>query len=74
MYTEKENCARYIVMCVNEFAERKNIDRRSSFRYLYNNNGIDFLMKHYEIEHTLPMDDTIEALTIVCMKNGGMIE
>ena len=74
MYTEKENCARYIVMCINEFAQIKNIDSRSSFRYLYNNNGIKFLKENYDIEHTLPINDTMEALTIICQKHGGMIE
>ncbi len=73
MYTEKENCARYMVMCVNAFAQKKNMDSRSAFRYLYNNKGIQYLKEHYEIEHTLPLNDTIEALTVVCRQNGGAI-
>ncbi|MBQ7931401.1 MAG: DUF3791 domain-containing protein [Clostridia bacterium] len=74
MYTENDIRARYMVMCVNEFAARKKMDRRSSFRYLYNNKGIQYLMEHYDIEHTLPINDTIDALTIVCMQNGGTIQ
>ncbi|MBR4961460.1 MAG: DUF3791 domain-containing protein [Clostridia bacterium] len=74
MYTEKDIRANYMVMCVNEFAVRKKIDRRSSFRYLYNNKGIQYLKEHYEIEHTLPISDTIEALTLICRQNGGTIQ
>lgn len=73
MYTEKEKCARFIVACVNEFAAVKRIDKRAAFRYLYNNNGIRFLMEHYDIEHTLSMGETIDDLTRICLKNGGAI-
>ena len=74
MYTENDIRARYMVMCVNEFASRKNMDCRASFRYLYNNKGIQYLMDHYDVEHTLPINDTMDALAIVCMRNGGTIQ
>ncbi len=74
MYTEQEKCARYIVACINQFALQKKLDRRASFRYLYNHKGIQFLKDHYEIEHTLSMQDAIDDLTHICRRNGGRIQ
>ncbi len=74
MYTEQEKCARYIVSCINEFALQKKLDKRASFRYLYNHKGIQFLKEHYEIEHTLSMQDAIDDLTHICRRNGGRIQ
>lgn len=42
MYTEQEKCARYIVACINEFALQKKLDKRTSFKYLSEHNGIAF--------------------------------
>jgi hypothetical protein len=36
--------------------------------------GMSLLLEFYEVEHTLPMDDTISALTAVCRNNGGTLE
>lgn len=74
MYTEKERCARYIVACINEFAMQKKLDRRASFTYLRDHKGIAFLMEHYEIEHTLSMQDAVDDLTLICLRNGGDIQ
>lgn len=41
---------------------------------LYNNKGIAFLKEHYEIEHTLSMQDAIDDLTHICRRNGGAIQ
>ncbi|MDR1929307.1 MAG: DUF3791 domain-containing protein [Treponema sp.] len=35
---------------------------------------MSLLLEFYEVEHTLPMDDTISALTAVCRNNGGTLE
>lgn len=74
MYTEQEKCTRYIVACINEFALQKKLNKRASFRYLYNHRGIQFLKEHYEIEHTLSMQDAIDDLTLICQRNGGRIQ
>lgn len=73
MSAEQEKCAIYIVACINEFARQKKLDKRASFHYLYYNKGIAFLKEHYEIEHTLSMQDAINDLTIICRRNGGKI-
>jgi hypothetical protein len=64
----------YFVLCVDEFARQKEISPQESFQYLYDHRGITHLREFYDIEHTLPMDDTIKALTAVCRNNGGTLE
>lgn len=65
------NLLEYLIACVSEFANTYNMSQKNSFNYLYKYKGIDFLNKHYEIEHTLSIEETINDLTIICRKNGG---
>ena len=64
----------YYTMCVSAFSDKKGIDQREAFNYLYNHHGIKFLVDCYEAEHTLSLDDAVEDLTHVCKNNGGTIE
>ena len=65
------NLLEYLIACVSEFANTYNMSQKNSFNYLYKYKGIDFLNKHYEIEHTLSIEEAINDLTIICRKNGG---
>ena len=42
-----------------------------AFHYLYDHKGIEFIKEHYDIEHTLSIDDAVEDLTLICRNNGG---
>jgi len=61
-------------MCVSAFSIKKGIDRRDAFNYLFEYQGIKFLIDCYEAEHTLSLDDAVEDLTIICKRNGGSIQ
>ena len=61
----------YTVVCVNEFANRFHIAPKEAFFYLYDYKGIEFIKEHYDIEHTLSLDDAVEDLIMVCRNNGG---
>ncbi|MBO6258771.1 MAG: DUF3791 domain-containing protein [Succinivibrio sp.] len=61
----------YTVVCINEFAKRFSISSKAAFLYLYKYRGLEFLKEHYDIEHTLSIDDAIDDLIIVCRNNGG---
>lgn len=61
----------YTVVCINEFAERTSLEPRDAFLYLYDHKGIEFLDEHYDIEHTLSLDDAVDDLLMVCSQNGG---
>ena len=68
------NIINYLVICINDFAERFAMDSKAAYRFLAQFGGIDFLMQHYEIEHTLSLDDAIEDLEMVCRQNGGILQ
>jgi hypothetical protein len=63
----------YIVACVNEFARACSLDVSQAYRYLEIHGGIDFLVEHYDTEHTLSFDDAIEDLKAVSRQTGGRI-
>ena len=73
MITKRQtNIINYLVICVNDFAERFAMDTKTAYRFLARFGGIDFLMQYYEVEHTLSLDEAIEDLETVCRQNGGI--
>ncbi|GHV89183.1 hypothetical protein AGMMS50267_15430 [Spirochaetia bacterium] len=64
----------YYVLCVETFADVKQIPQKEAFKYLYAHKGIEFLIECYDAEHTLSLDDAVEDLTRVCRNNGGNLE
>ena len=64
----------YYTMCVSAFSDKNGLSKQEVFNYLYDHNGIEFLVDCYEAEHTLSLDDAVEDLTLVCKNNGGTIE
>ena len=73
MITKQQiNIINYLVICINDFAERFNMDAVAAYRFLSKYGGIDFLMQHYEVEHALSLDDAVEDLELICRQNGGV--
>jgi len=68
----QKNTINYMVICINDFAERFSMDAKTAYRFLARFGGMDFLLEHYEIEHTLSLDEVMEDLEIVCRQNGGI--
>ena len=64
----------YYTMCVSAFGSKMGLSRQEAFNYLYDHQGIEFLVDCYEAEHTLSLDDAVEDLTLVCKNNGGAVE
>jgi hypothetical protein len=64
----------YIVICISEFANRFVIDLKTAYNFLSQYGGIEFLIEHYDIEHTLSIDDAIDDLVLICRQSGGIIE
>lgn len=73
MLEKKEYQIQYINLCINRFAKRYGLLPQTAFKYLAMYNGIDFLTKHYEAEHVLPIEDTIMSLHDICHRNGGSL-
>ena len=67
------NIVKYMVVCVNEFADRLNINGKEAFNYLNKHKAINFLLDNYEIEHTLSIYDAVDDMVIVSNNNGGTL-
>lgn len=65
----RRNMINYMVVCVNDYAERHGSSYVEAFDYLYNKKGLDFLEDCYEAEHTLSLDTALEDLEAVCSSN-----
>ena len=63
----------YFVACVTEFAKAFGLDAHQSFDYLDRYQGMDYLMKCYEAEHTVSFADAVNDLRKVCRRNGGRL-
>ncbi len=71
--SEMEEVYSFIASCVDAFAAAKGITRKSAFNYLKLFKGINLLSSCYEVEITLPLDEILNDLTLVCQRNGGDI-
>ncbi len=61
-------------MIVRKFGERHRQGLQGSYGYLSEFGGVDFLLKFYDIEHTLPVEDTLDELTLICQDHGGHLK
>lgn len=68
------NKIEYIVTIVSCFAERFKLSNKEAYSYLHRFLGIDFLIKHYEVVHTLSIDNVVEDMQFYCYNKGGRIE
>jgi hypothetical protein len=71
MSKEEQKIIDYMVICVNEFADRYSVNYKEAFNYLKRYKSINFLLENYEIEHTLSIDDAIEDMAMIARNNGG---
>ena len=66
----EKNKLNFTVALIAEFAATYQIQ---AFNYLNRFKGLVFLQKHYEVMHTQSFEDSIEALSMVCRRNGGQL-
>ena len=64
----------YINMIIRSFSNRYHIDYVMGMEYLYQFKGIHYLEQFYDVEHLLPIDDTLESLQSICQRNGGNLK
>lgn len=63
----------YVMMAISEFARHYGLTRKDAALYLALHKGIDFIDKHYEVEHTLSFSDCVSDMATVCRNNGGVL-
>lgn len=68
---KRRNRIEWLVACVGGFAAVHRLSPRDAFDYLARHRGMEFLVRHYEAEHTLSFADTLDDLAAVCRKHGG---
>ncbi|MHC6202913.1 DUF3791 domain-containing protein [Breznakiellaceae bacterium SP9] len=64
----------YVVVCIDEFARDCGLTAWQAYRYLAVHGGIDFLVEHYDVEHTLSFADCIDDLKAISRQAGGKIQ
>lgn len=63
----------YINLCISEFGRKHHLSAQLAYRYLMTYQGLAFLDRNYEAEHTFALQDTLESLQVICHRNGGSI-
>lgn len=68
-----QNTISWLVCCIGAFAARFGMANRDSYDYLHRYKGLDFLLRNYDIEHTFSIDDAVDDITRICLRNGGTL-
>ena len=71
--SEMSDVYSFITSCVDAFAKAKGLTRKAAFNYLNLFKGINFLISCYDVEITVPLEEILNDLTLVCQRNGGNV-
>lgn len=63
----------YTNLCIRKFAEHNNMSLDAAFTYLLTYGGMQYLVDFYDVEHTLPLEDTLNELKMTCRAAGGAV-
>lgn len=67
------NTIEYIILLIAGFALKTGLSEVEAYRYLNTYGAIALCEKHYDIMHTLSVDDNIDTLRAYCQRKGGAI-
>lgn len=67
------NVIHYIVMSMGMFARQFNLTKKEACNYLSRFKGLEFSIDNYEAEHQLSMQDCVDDMAAICLKNGGAL-
>lgn len=63
----------YLVLLVAEFAARNKVSEQAAYRYLNQYGALALCDKHYNVMHTLSVDENIQTLQKYCQRRGGSL-
>ena len=63
----------YIIALINEFAKRFRLTDVQAYRYVAHYKGIDMIDEHYNVMHTLDLDEMVNSLAIYCNRQEGAL-
>lgn len=67
------NVIHYIVMSMGMFARQFELTKKEACNYLSRFKGLEFSIENYEAEHQLSMQDCVDDMAAICLKNGGTL-
>ena len=65
------NKIEYLVLLVAEFASRSQISEQQAYRYLNQYGALALCDKHYNIMHTLSVEENLQTIQEYCLRKGG---
>ena len=68
MATKVLNTIEYLVLIVSEFARKSEVSELEAYNYLEQYGAIALCERHYDIMHTLSVEENIESLTDYCRR------
>lgn len=74
MSRDDSNKLRYTIALIAEFAARFGLSDRQAYNYINRFKGMEYLFSFYDVLHTLPFEEAIEALAVICGRNGGKLK
>ncbi len=63
----------YLVLLVAEFAANCKVTEAMAYRYLSMYGAFSLCNKHYNVMHTLPVEENIQTLRNYCQRRGGTL-
>ena len=63
----------YLILLVSEFASHNNVSEVQAYRYLSQYGALALCEKHYNIMHTLLVEDNMQTLQSYCQRKGGTL-
>ena len=63
----------YIIMLIKLFARHFGLSFQQAYRYVSIHQGIEYAEQHYNVLHTLSIEDQVEGLATYCHKKGGAL-
>ena len=67
------NKIEYLVLLVAEFASRSRISEQQAYRYLNQYGALALCDKHYNIMHTLSVEENLQTIQEYCQRKGGKL-
>ena len=71
MSKEQSNIVEYLVCVIGAFARQFSLTNAKVYMYLRQYKGLDFLTKHYGVEHTQSIEDAVEDVAYICSRHEG---
>ena len=68
------NKIEYLVLLVAAFAAQSKISEAQAYRYLSQYGALALCEKHYNVMHTLSLEENIQTLQAYCQKKAAEIQ